>query len=94
MGLIGVDVAALSGADVHWTPSAHIGRTDFRLISSQSCFYVGSKLLCRDLLNSEGLIDLLSTASGKQTGRCVSLTHPLKMATDYEIIVQAIISLL
>ena len=36
--MIGVDVAALSGADVHWTPSAHIGRTDFRLISSQSFF--------------------------------------------------------
>ena len=54
----------------------------FRL--SQSCFKVVSKLLCRDLLTSEGLIDLLSTASGQQTGRCVSLAHPLKMATDYE----------
>ena len=64
-------------------------------IRNVSCFFlVVSKLLCRDLLNSEGLIDLLSTASGQQTGRCVSLPHPLKMATDYEIIVQAIISLL
>ena len=75
--------------------------TGLHLLTLEGLIFVSSRLkvvfmlvLNRDLLTSEGLIDLLSNTSGQQTGRCVSLAHPLKMATDFEIIVQAIISLL